>query len=58
MIEEGLAVAGAVDVTTKYRNGPRKVHFEGGVYLQPTIVLCASFSHPLAIANSFVLMRA
>jgi len=47
-IEEGLKTAGAADVTAKYRNGPRKVLFEGGTYLRPTIVLCDSFSHPLA----------
>jgi acyl-CoA reductase-like NAD-dependent aldehyde dehydrogenase len=26
----------------------RKVEFDGGVYLRPTIVLCDSFAHPLA----------
>lgn len=47
-IEEGLKTPGAKDVTAKYRNGPRKVVFEGGTYLRPTIVLCDSFQHPLA----------
>ena len=47
-IEDGLRTPGAVDVTAKYRNGPRKVVFEGAVYLRPTIVSCDSFSHPLA----------
>lgn len=47
-IEGGLKMPGAVDVTAKYRNGSRKVEFEGGVYLRPTIVLCDSFQHPLA----------
>lgn len=47
-IEEGLKTPGAEDVTAKYRNGPRKVEFEGGTYLRPTIVLCDSFNHPLA----------
>ncbi len=47
-IEEGLRNSGATDVTARYRNGPRKVSFEGGVYLRPTIVLCDSFDHPLA----------
>jgi acyl-CoA reductase-like NAD-dependent aldehyde dehydrogenase len=47
-IEEGLKTPGAVDVTAKYRNGPRKTQFEGGTYLRPTIVLCDSFEHPLA----------
>lgn len=47
-IEEGLKTPGAEDATAKYRNGPRKVEFEGGIYLRPTIVLCQSFGHPLA----------
>lgn len=47
-IEQDLQKPGATDVTTKYRNGPRKVEFEGGIYLRPTIVLCDSFAHPLA----------
>ncbi len=47
-IEQDLQKPGATDVTAKYRNGPRKVIFEGGVYLRPTIVLCDSFAHPLA----------
>ncbi|EEF58058.1 aldehyde dehydrogenase family protein [Pedosphaera parvula] len=47
-IEQDLKTAGAADVTASYRNGPRKVTFEGGIYLRPTIVLCNSFAHPLA----------
>lgn len=47
-IEEGLKTPGAVEATAKYRQGPRKVMFEGGVYLRPTIVRCDSFDHPLA----------
>lgn len=47
-IEDGLKTPGAVDVTAKYRNGPRKVVFEGGTYMRPTIVQCDSFAHPLA----------
>lgn len=47
-IDEGLKTPGATDVTAKYRNGERKVEFEGGTYLRPTIVLCDSFAHPLA----------
>jgi hypothetical protein len=47
-IEQDLSVAGAEDVTAKYRHGPRKVEFEGRVYLRPTIVRCDSFAHPLA----------
>jgi acyl-CoA reductase-like NAD-dependent aldehyde dehydrogenase len=47
-IEEGLKTPGAEDVTAKYRGGPRKVVFEGGTYLRPSIVRCDSFAHPLA----------
>jgi acyl-CoA reductase-like NAD-dependent aldehyde dehydrogenase len=47
-IEQDLKTPGAIDGTAKYRNGPRKVEFEGGVYMRPTIVLCDSFAHPLA----------
>ena len=47
-IEDGLKVPGAVDVTAKYRNGPRKAIFEGGTYMRPTIVLRDSFAHPLS----------
>jgi acyl-CoA reductase-like NAD-dependent aldehyde dehydrogenase len=47
-IEEGLKTPCATDVTAKYREAPRKVEFQGGVYLRPTIVLCDSFAHPLA----------
>ena len=47
-IEQDLKTPGATDVTARYRQGPRKVVFEGGVYLRPTVVLCDSFAHPLA----------
>jgi len=47
-IEQDLKTAGAEEVTAKYRNGPRKVEFEGRVYVRPTIVRCDSFAHPLA----------
>ncbi len=47
-IEEGLTTPGASDITAAFRAGPRKVQFEGGTYLRPTIVLCDSFAHPLA----------
>jgi acyl-CoA reductase-like NAD-dependent aldehyde dehydrogenase len=47
-IDDGLKTPGAVDVTAKYRGGPRKVVFEGGTYMRPTIVQCDSFTHPLA----------
>jgi hypothetical protein len=48
LIEEDLKIPGATEMTAKYRSGPRKVNFEGGIYLRPTVVLCNSFSHPLA----------
>ncbi len=47
-IEEGLKTPGAVDVTAKYRNGPRQSVLDGGTYMRPSIVLCDSFAHPLA----------
>src|SRR5207302_9989149 len=47
-IEQDLKTPGAADLTAKYRNGPRKTQFEGGIYLRPTIVRCDSFAHPLA----------
>ena len=47
-IDDALKTPGATDVTAKYRNGPRKVIFEGGTYMRPTIVLCDNFVHPLA----------
>jgi acyl-CoA reductase-like NAD-dependent aldehyde dehydrogenase len=47
-IEDGLKSPGAVEATATYRNGPRKVPFEGASYLSPTVVLCDLFSHPLA----------
>lgn len=47
-IEADLRVAAATDLTARHRGGPRKVIFEGGTYLRPTIVLCDSFAHPLA----------
>jgi hypothetical protein len=47
-IDAGLASAGAVDVTARYRSGPRLVTHEGSTYLLPTIVLCDSPDHPLA----------
>lgn len=47
-IEEGLKTPGAEDVTALHRGGARKVLFEGGTFLRPTIVFCDSFKHPLA----------
>ncbi len=39
---------GAEEVTAKYRSGSRKVLLDGCTYLQPTLVRCPSFEHPLA----------
>jgi hypothetical protein len=47
-IDADLQKSGAEDVTAKYRNGPRKVEFQGGVYLRPTIIRCDSWDHSLA----------
>ena len=47
-IETDLKTPGATDVTAAYRGGARKVVFQGGTYLRPTVVLCDSFAHPLA----------
>jgi Aldehyde dehydrogenase family len=47
-IEAGLKDPGAEDVTAKYRNGPRKAEFDGGVYMRPTVVHCDSMNHSLA----------
>ena len=46
LIDQGLAEAGAREVTAGYR--PRLVEWEGCTYLLPTIVLCESAEHPLA----------
>jgi len=47
-IDDGLKTPGAHDATALQREGGRKVVFEGGTYLRPTIVQCDSFEHPLA----------
>lgn len=47
-LEDGLKTPGAEDVTALHRGGARKVLFEGGTFLRPTIVYCDSFKHPLA----------
>jgi hypothetical protein len=48
-IEQDLRKPGARELTASCRQGgPRRVVFEGGTYLRPTIVLCDSFAHPLA----------
>lgn len=47
-IEQDLKAPGAKDATAEHRHGSRRVVFDGGTYLRPTIVLCDSFAHPLA----------
>jgi hypothetical protein len=47
-IDEGLKTPGARDVTALHREGGRKMLFEGGTYLRPTIIQCDSFEHPLS----------
>lgn len=48
MIDQGLAEAGAREVTAAYRQGERFVNWNGCSYLLPTIVLCENASHSLA----------
>ncbi len=48
MVDEGLKTPGAVDVTAKYRTGPRLVKEGRIAYLLPTIIRCDSPDHPLA----------
>jgi hypothetical protein len=48
-ITDGLATAGATDVSSAVRGGSdRKVSRDGMNYLVPTIVQCPNFDHPLA----------
>jgi acyl-CoA reductase-like NAD-dependent aldehyde dehydrogenase len=47
-IEELLKTPGAVDVTAKYRSGPRLVELHGQTFLRPTLVSCTDLDHPLA----------
>ena len=48
MLEEGLKTPGAVDVTVKYRGGPRLVKEGRIAYLLPTVIRCETPEHPLA----------
>jgi len=48
MIDQGLAEAGAREVTAAYRNGERLVNWQGCSYLLPTIVQCDTAEHNLA----------
>lgn len=47
-IDNDLQTAGAEDVTAPFRDGPRKVEFQGGTFLRPTIVWCSDPNHPLS----------
>jgi hypothetical protein len=47
-IEEGLKAPGAQDVTARFRAGERMIELDGSTYLQPTLVHCQTFDHPLA----------
>jgi acyl-CoA reductase-like NAD-dependent aldehyde dehydrogenase len=48
IIEQGLAEAGAREVTSSYRSSERLITSNGCSYLLPTIVLCEDSSHGLA----------
>jgi acyl-CoA reductase-like NAD-dependent aldehyde dehydrogenase len=45
-IDADLKTPGAEDMTAKYRNGPRKVEYSGGIYLRPTVIYTHT-EHPL-----------
>lgn len=48
-LDEGLATPGAEDVTAALRSGsPRRATIDCVTYLQPTIIRCDSWEHPLA----------
>jgi acyl-CoA reductase-like NAD-dependent aldehyde dehydrogenase len=47
VIDQGLAVPGATDVTAPLRTGPRCVSLDGSTFLQPTVVRCDTITHPL-----------
>jgi hypothetical protein len=47
-IDAGLMEPGADEVTARHRPGPRLVQVNGRTYLLPTVIHCASASHPLA----------
>ena len=47
-IEELLKTPGAVDLTAKYRNGPRLAEAHGQTFLRPTLIVCDDLDHPLA----------
>ncbi len=47
-IDDLLKQPGAVDVTARYRQGPRLVEKFGQTFLQPTLIACDDLQHPLA----------
>lgn len=47
-IERGLAQGGAEDVAARYREDDRLVEYDGGTYLQPTVIFCENADHALA----------
>lgn len=48
MIDQGLQIAGAREVTASYRKDGRLASEQGCSYLLPTILLCEDLEHPLA----------
>ena len=47
-IDELLKTPGAIDLTAKYRTGPRLVELHGQTVLRPTLIVCDDLNHPLA----------
>ncbi len=47
-IDKALKEPGAEDVSARFRSGPRLVEHQGRTFLQPTVIHCQSFDHPLA----------
>jgi acyl-CoA reductase-like NAD-dependent aldehyde dehydrogenase len=47
-IDKALKEPGAEDVSARFRAGPRLVEHQGRTFLQPTVIHCQSFDHPLA----------
>jgi acyl-CoA reductase-like NAD-dependent aldehyde dehydrogenase len=47
-IDAALFEPGAVEITADLRQGPRLVRAHGSTFLLPTVIHCASSSHPLA----------
>jgi hypothetical protein len=48
MIDADLAIAGATDVSARYRGAERVKTTADGTYLLPTVILCDGPDHPLA----------